>query len=193
MEKVNLLKAVTLTVLTGILVRTAAAADPLDTWHPRTSPTNGGLNSITFAKGRFVAVGDRSGPSGSRLAFTVSSADGIDWTFHPTDVDRDLSGVAFGNNTFVAIGYGGRAATSPDGITWTRQETDTSANFNSVRFLNGHFVASGDSGRILVSTSGTGWTEYTKPSSNYWNDATYLAGKYVFVGWDYKPEQHVTV
>jgi hypothetical protein len=164
----------------------ARAADPLDTWHKRTSPTEGGLNAVAFANGRFVAVGDRIGVPGDRTAFILSSPDGINWDLHPTQIEKDLSGVAFGNGTFVAIGFGGQAATSPDGMNWTARDTGTRANFNSVRFVNGHFVASGDSGLVHASPNGIEWTGYTTASSNYWNDVTFAGGKYVFVGWDYR-------
>jgi hypothetical protein len=156
------------------------AAEPLAIWHKRTAPTNLNLNAVIFANGRFVAVGDRA------QGVSFSSTDGTTWNAHPTGVDKDLSGLAFGNNTVVAIGYSGRALTSPDGTSWTRQETGTSAHFDSVRFLQGQFVAVGDAGAIYLSPNGVSWTPRSTPSTNYWNDVTYFKGQYVLVGWDYK-------
>ncbi|MES2467613.1 MAG: hypothetical protein V4675_09960 [Verrucomicrobiota bacterium] len=49
-----------------------------------------------------------------RLSFgqPLTSVDGITWTERESGTTDDLSSVAFGNNTFVAVGYGGRITTS---------------------------------------------------------------------------------
>ncbi|MHC1766690.1 MAG: hypothetical protein AB9869_20690 [Verrucomicrobiia bacterium] len=80
------MKKLTLILLATLNIGLAHAADPLDSWHKRTSPTDGGLNAVTFANGRFVAVGDRIGEPGNRRAFIVSSPDGSNWDLHSTDL-----------------------------------------------------------------------------------------------------------
>jgi hypothetical protein len=173
------MKKILLPLIAALHVATYAA-DPLDTWHKRTVSTNIGLNAITFANGRFVAVGDRYG------GVLFSSTDGATWNTHPSGVNKHLSGVTYGNNTFLAIGFGGRAITSPDGTAWTPRDTGTTANFNTVRFIGGQFVAVGDSGAVYTSPDGASWTERKTPSTNYWLGVTGFNNQVVLVGWDYK-------
>lgn len=64
--------------------------------------------------------------SGSRLVIvggssTLDSADGRDWSAH--EVARQLTAVAYGADTFVAVGYQGHVATSADGADWLEHAT----------------------------------------------------------------------
>lgn len=93
----------------------------------------------------------------------------------------DLSSVAFGNGTFVAVGAGSTVVTSPDGVNWTVSNAGAYGNLARVRFVNGQFAAVGTSDQILFSTDGTGWTSYTLPSADSW-DVAYGNGVYVAAG-----------
>lgn len=80
-----------------------------------------------------------------------------------------LYGVAFGNNTFVAVGAKGTVRTSSDnGSSW---DNGTSGNsnyyFDEVAYEDSRFIAVGQSGRIYTSSdNGTTWSRST------WNGST---------------------
>jgi hypothetical protein len=76
---------------------------------------------ITYGNGTFVIFGT----GGSKWYSTNGSV----WT-KVTDASGSFSGVAYGNDRFVAVGYG-RAAYSDNGINWT-DTTFTSNSWTSV-------------------------------------------------------------
>jgi hypothetical protein len=69
--------------------------------------------------------------------------------------------VAYGNGTFVAVGWSGTILTSADGIVWTPIYLGIADTFSGVRFGNGTFVAISYSGTILTSSDGRKWTSRT--------------------------------
>ena len=87
----------------------------------------------------------------------------------PTRTYYHLYGVAFGNNTFVAVGAKGTVRTSTDnGSSW---DNGTSGNsnyyFDEVAYEDSRFIAVGQSGRIYTSSdNGTTWSRST------WNGST---------------------
>ena len=108
----------------------------------------------------------------------LSSPDGITWTSSTWDSEnygtsKNLSGITYGNTTYVAVGQSGRILTSPDGITWTEQISGTSNNLENVIFANGSFLAVGYSGTILTSPDGITWTERDSGKSNYLSGVTF--------------------
>ena len=118
------------------------------TWTPRSSQTANALFASAFGSGTFAAVGAKS--------TLVTSTNGVDW------VDRswsgaDLQGIAWGQGTFVAVGYGSVSAngallwTSPDAIQWTRRDSHVTSSLRAVAFGAGRFVAVGESGTIVRS------------------------------------------
>ncbi len=127
------------------------AADPLDSWNPRTSGTTDNLHGVTYANGTFVAVGYRT---------ILTSPDGITWTARsmgPTCSTCWLRGVAYGNGSFVAVGHEGVILTSPDGITWTDRSLGY-GSFRAVTFTDGTFFAAGMGGLLLSSPAGDIWS-----------------------------------
>jgi len=72
------------------------------------------LYGVTYANGRFVAVGDKG------AIFT--SPDGINWTEHSLDSDTPtLYAVTYGNDRFVAVGSSNAIFTSLDGVAWKKE------------------------------------------------------------------------
>ncbi len=69
-------------------------------------------------------------------------------------------GAAYGNNTFVVVGYSGTVVTSQDdGATWQVQASVTTNNLRSVAFGNGTFVAAGGiNNDVITSPDGINWT-----------------------------------
>ncbi len=97
------------------------------------------------------------------------------WTYSAAGVIQRLfidpdqfSGVAYGNNAFVAVGTRGTiyrsVNTSPnqntnnEGTDWTLQTSNTAENLIGVAFGNNVFVAVGTNNTLLTSTDGAVWT-----------------------------------
>ena len=67
-----------------------------------------------------------------------------------------MSGVAFGNGRFIAVG-GTNALTSTDGATWIPSESGTATNLSAITYGNGIFVGVGARGSIQTSPDGGSW------------------------------------
>ena len=61
------------------------------------------ITALGFGNGTFVAVLHRLGPEG----ILYSSDNGASWAGHDLSEGYNLSAIAFGNNSFVAVGSGG--------------------------------------------------------------------------------------
>ncbi|MCC7376450.1 MAG: hypothetical protein IT581_17455 [Verrucomicrobiales bacterium] len=159
----------------------AAAADPLATWHvrtPPTSPTQEDFNGIAYGAGRWVVVGG----DGSIL----TSTDGVTWEpqFNPA-APRGLQDVGYANGQFVAIGS--RAddlLTSPDGVVWTRGSLGLSGG-RKVIHDGTRFIVLASGGFLGISTNAINWdSQYRVPMK--FVDAGGIAfgnGAYVEVGY----------
>jgi hypothetical protein len=156
-------------------------------WIKRNSATGATLHSIIRANNLFVAVGG-NGPNNSSVIET--SSDGISW--HQRTVDTvwtsSLLSVAYGNNTFVAVGeptyFGtteGLIFTSADAITWTRQTIATGGHLQGVTYGNSKFVAVSSNGGIFTSTNGASWVNQINASVSF-RDVAYALNTFVAVG-----------
>jgi immunoglobulin I-set domain protein len=92
-----------------------------------------------------------------------------------------LTGVAYGNGTFVAVGNNSFVARSADGVTWTTSTAGAYGTLNRVRFLNGQFMAVGSSDKIIYSSDGASWTASPLPGAAFW-DVAWGNGVYVLAG-----------
>lgn len=127
------------------------------------------INSVTFANGKFVAVGGHSSMFTS--GFVSSSEDGKTWTdISPVFPAGSLTGVCGGLNedgdpVFVAVGNHnetnvGSIYFSYDGVAW---EAITSGlpYMCSVAYGGGEFVAVGTGGEVRISDDGRTWSQET--------------------------------
>jgi hypothetical protein len=140
------------------------STDAMD-WTLQTSATNIGtfLNAITYAAGRFVAVG---------FSNTVArSLDGTNWVSESLHGSDDLWSIAYGNGTFVAVGeksrfdavYPDNILTSSDGENWTRRTIGPEAkNLRVIAYGNGRFVAVGET-NSFSSADGLQWRSHSFP------------------------------
>jgi hypothetical protein len=129
----------------------------------------GSLSGVTYGNNVFVAAGGGGEWHGGQRAGIITSSDGKHWTetLNWSAVPSDLNDVAWGNNTFVAVGTRGLVVYSSNGSTWTKAtiplaEPGFPPDFKGVGFGNGVFVAAGESigGRwdcLMVSTNGKSW------------------------------------
>lgn len=108
----------------------------------------------------------------ARCGKAYYSTDGGDnWTVTSTTGMTNLLGVAYGNNRFVAVGFGsgsGEIWVSSDfGITWIDvTPSDSSDSIDNVTYGSGTFVAGGR-GFVYTSTDdGQTWTKTAHPSAS---------------------------
>ncbi len=118
-----------------------------------------------------------------------SCADPLDswYSRNPLPRGNDLRAVAYGNNTFVAVGCPGPILTSPDGVTWTIRPTATDHCLSGVTYGNNMFVAVGRDNAegydvILTSHDGIKWTRRPTGNRHILNGITYGNGTFVAVG-----------
>ncbi len=116
------------------------------------SGSNVRFNDVAIGGGVYIAVGDNGA--------IIRSTDGISWSPVSSGTTTNLSGVSYGEGTFVAVGAasgGGPAIvfTSADGTSWTDHSSgvdlESWRGFYDVEYLKDRFLASGWHARILHS------------------------------------------
>jgi hypothetical protein len=139
--------------------------------------------AYTFTVQTVDAAGNRS--AGTSLTRTPQT--GLAWTKAAQDIftgSASVSEVIWTGAQFVAVGGGGRMASSPDGVTWTAV-TDSGFGTTPIYSIvwNGSiFVAGGQAGKMARSTDGISWTAVTDSVfgnnnifSIAWNGAKFVA------------------
>jgi len=103
-----------------------------------------------------VAVQSLYGTASTASALTV--APDFQLRNPSTTASSFESGVAYGNNAYVAVALSGSIWSSPDGIAWTQRFSGPNG-LNGIAFAAGQFVVVGNSGVLLTSTDGATWTQ----------------------------------
>ena len=112
-------------------------------WRRADTIVNTFFRDVTYAAGRFVAVGGSYlSPSGAIL----TSVDGEHWTIERCGMKIVLRSVAYGEGLFVAVGDGGTILTSRDRGTWSTQRSPVHGVFRNVSYCDGAFMALGEEG-----------------------------------------------
>lgn len=107
---------------------------------------------------QWVAVGHDA--TNGRI-FTSTSTTASSWTSRTSSFGTsEVYGVATDKFSYVAVGNGGKIASSPDGITWTQQTSPFAGTgiYAVARGTDGYWVAVGGSGKMAYSTNGSSWT-----------------------------------
>ena len=105
------------------------------------------------------------------------------FTVTTASINDFFYGLAFGNNTFVAVGADGIILTSPDGIVWTPRNLLGYPNyFFAVTYGNGKFVAVGTGGTVLTSSTGQIWILRISRTTQFLYDTIYENSIFVDVG-----------
>ena len=130
-------------------------------------------NDITFGDGMFVLVGMETFYTGKIL----TSTNGVDWDLRRNDIGAQLTGVTFGDGTFVAVGTG-HTVVSTNGVTWT----DNIVNMQPVEvtYGDGVFVATG--ANLRTSLNGSSWLLRDFFTAGYGEGAAFGDGVFVSVG-----------
>ena len=186
MKTSSSLVPIALAVLTLHLAPVAAAGPSPDIWTWRNPlPTGNQLNSITYGKGLFVAVGANN--------TIVTSPDARNWSQQVAPTNCSLSGIAYspGQTLFVAVGADAATGTknviltSVNGIAWFPAAGIGNGGFLAVATDGAkNIVAVGNSGVVWYSTDGgsTWQAGTTPPGAQNWNAVTYGNGMFVAVG-----------
>jgi hypothetical protein len=128
-----------------------------DLWTTRlpSTPTTRALRGVAFGNNRFVTVGN--------LGTIIMSEDGITWTNIVSQTTDIFYAVAYGNGSFVAVGFASDTTgfsaiwTSPDGVNWTQRTPPSVQALRAITYGNGAFVAVGDQGTVLQSGLAVDW------------------------------------
>jgi len=148
-----------------------APEGPFPAWQVSDPTPRDSVVSLAFLNGRFVGVGERG-----RIYLSV---DGNSWTQVNTPTTETLSGVTYGNGTYVAVGYNGGVVYSraSDATSWNPASGTDGESFANVAYGNGTFVAVGSA--VYTSTDGLTWTRQTSPSNEYIEDVAFGNGYFV--------------
>lgn len=147
------------------------------------------LNSLAATEDRLVAVGGTpfylGGPVGSSAV--LSSTDGYQWQVSLTNLDRQLTAVAFGLGQWVVSGDGGLLFTSADTTNWVdRSFTNTlgnPGNLLNLVFGNGRFIAlPGFRDLEYCSTNGVDWNTIEVPDLRQVQRVSYVNGIFLAGG-----------
>lgn len=93
-----------------------------------------------------------------------------------------MSGVAFGNGIYVAVGPNGAVMTSLNGFSWTTQVSGNAGNYRSVNYGNGIFVAcdqNASTNGFMTSPDGINWTTRAIPLANEVYDVAFANGVWI--------------
>ena len=104
------------------------------------------------------------------------------WISRSSGTTNNLSAIAVGNGTIVAVGSNGTIVTSTNGITWVSQTSGTSLDFHSIAYGNGIFVAGESNGRVDTSPDGIHWSDQTTSDGGNIYGLTYGNGLFVALG-----------
>lgn len=123
------------------------------------------LFNVTYAQGRFVAVGDR---------VILYSFDGVAWHRSSTLVDIVLYGVTYNSRHFVAVGQQGTVLYSLDGINWATAMTGLATALSGIYYSGRTFVATSisdeniltDSGGAIIQSAPIAGFDYPPPQNN---------------------------
>ncbi len=113
----------------------------------------------------------------------LGHADPLDrWQQRLSGTGIDLSGVTYGNNTFVVVGKSGTILTSSDGNTWQPRISGTAVDLYAVTYGANKFVAVGASGVVLTSGDGITWVPRTSGTTVNLIDVAYGNNTFVTAG-----------
>jgi photosystem II stability/assembly factor-like uncharacterized protein len=136
--------------------------------------------TVTVTSKVFVGVGNDG-----KVCYSTNYKDNTETWSCPQEIvdDKQLYGIAYGNNKFIAVGESGTVIISDNGTNWTEDlsgNSNTSANLYSIAFGNDRFVAVGQYAVIVSTDNGT---SFTPTETNYiFNDISFGNGVFVAVG-----------
>ena len=108
-----------------------------------------------------------------------TSSDATTWTYRNSNTTKNLIGVCYGNNKFVAGGSSGITTYSTDGINWTSNQTESPYDFNAICYGDNEFKMVGAGGSLLSSQDGVNWQSEPNPyTTGHYRCVIYDGSKY---------------
>jgi hypothetical protein len=155
-------------------------------WTPQQAGIGSGLWAVTYGNGTFVAGGEGG--------VMLSSPNGANWTVRSL-VPGTLFRIAYGNNTYVAMGGPSSDITfdfftSSNGVSWDSHYSGFPfgspdvlyLGFSDMTYINGQFIATGDHGILATSSDGVVWDPKISGTTALLGGAAYGNNTYVVVG-----------
>ena len=135
-------------------------------WTKHTYDQGSGPLNLIHDGSRFVLL-----KAGASLSI---STNGVNWTqAGGVGALYDAGGIAFGNGTYVEVGYK-RTGQPPDVYSalslsgpWTKRDGKSTANMFGVGFAGGLFIAGGQDGTLITSPDGSDWTARDSKTSGF--------------------------
>jgi hypothetical protein len=169
----------------GLFVARASSPHVLATspngssWTDRSSAAPICLHCAAHGAGIFIAAGEDGN-------IFVSSNTG-NWLRPVSGTPAPLRGMTYGDNRFVAVGYGALPGsvlvTSTNGLDWSATSGGLPYGLTAVAYGNGQFVAVADfDGRAVISTNGSGWIGAALGTNTGFYGITYGKGLFLAVG-----------
>ena len=167
-------------VSVGSYAKTASSYDYGNTWNvPYIPDTSGYLEAVAYGNGVFVTMVSSNGDG------SYSTDNGRIWIPISPSYGNGVGGIAFGNNTFVVVGWNNNQAYSTDnGKTWTSVASPLAGTWKGTTYGNGVFVMFGTNIQAYSTDNGRTWTSVASPLAGTWNGTTYGNGVFVMVGLD---------
>ena len=150
------------------------------------------IRGLAWGAGRYLAVSEGSSPGPTTNLVSVNriytSTNGENYV--PVDLSglqpglngEGLTGLAYANGKFVAIGNAGRILFSTNGLDWVSVRNSDGHRWNRVRYLNGTWAAVGNAGWVAFSADGRLWNSRTAGTESDLLDIAQQNGSLVAVG-----------
>lgn len=132
----------------------------VDDWTPVSQPRTYSHDAVAYGAGRYVAVGSTEAVSRTGRLISTST-DGVTWEAQIWRDRTALTGVAYAEGVWIAVGNMGTILRSTDAVNWEAIVVPSDSNINRVVFLEGRFVLGGGPGVIWTSTDGRTWSAAT--------------------------------
>jgi len=169
-QLLKFLKSIILVIIILTFTMPIYASDPIDTWelvYCGGSQSSEVIYDIAYGHYTYVAVGN-----GDKLYYSYDSENWV-----PRNYGKSFTAVCYGQNQFVAIGYG-LVGISDSGVNWAINTSGDSYGYSygDIAYGNGIYVAVGSMpyqtnltrGVYKTSTDGVNWTTYeSKPGKSY--------------------------
>lgn len=139
------------------------------------------LSGVAYGDGTWVIAPEiQSASNGMIDAFLSSSDSGTTWTPRQSVADK-IQGIAFGANTFVAVGEAGAIYHSADAVAWTRIQAKAVA-MRAMAAGPGAVVGVSIGGGACVSSDGISWSNVSTPTTENLSGVAAGGGLFVAVG-----------
>lgn len=113
----------------------------------------------------------------------LTSPDSETWTVRHSGTDVRLAALAYGKETFVAVGGRGTIVTGTrDGSTWAVRKSGVTSDLWAVKFARGIFVAVGAAGTVVTSPDGYTWTKRANLTPYALRNLSYGKDNFVCIG-----------